>query len=243
MRLETRAGPGGSQRDALERLQEDLRAARQRREALPRENAELSAEVARLEQEILGLRQRVEAARAEAEHPASSLPEQLVPPFHVLPSRRTPYGRLRFALRSLTTAPIVLGYLGLSGRVGRLAVLGGFLLLCLILIALFLQGHEDDDAPTWSFGPEGFAEIRVNTQSPRCKVLYSEMRKIEVRRGWLQRRYGFGFVRVTWAPGEKTSGKKAGPNQYVDIPLLDEPERLAAWLRARLPGEEAEHAR
>ncbi|WP_395812515.1 hypothetical protein [Archangium minus] len=236
MRLETRAVQGGSQRDALERLQEDLRAVRQRREALPRENAELAAEVARLEQEIWGLRQQMDAVHAEAERPASSLPGQLVPPFFVLPSRRTLYGRLRFALLAMPKLPLYLGYLCLSGWVGRVTVLGGFVLLHLLLSALFLQGPEDDDAPTWSFGAEGFSSINCDARTPRVRVRYSELRRVEVQRGWLQRLFGFGSIRVTWSSEEMTSSEgMAAPSQTVDIDVLDEPERLAEWLRARAP--------
>jgi hypothetical protein len=235
------ARAGRSQRDELERLQEELRERRQRREVLPRENAELAAEEARLEQEVRALRQRVGEARTEAERAAPSLPDTLVSPFHVLPSRRTLYGRLRFALRERSWAFVaVLINLGVEGRSRRLAILGMFLLTGLVL-ACFLQGPEDDDGPAWSFGEEGFASTRGVNGS--CgQVLYAELRKIEVRRGWLARLFGFGSVRVTWTPGAPTPlGKAVGPTERrVDIELLDEPQRLAEWLQERMPGKEAE---
>jgi outer membrane murein-binding lipoprotein Lpp len=234
------ARAGRSQRDELERLQEELRARRQRREVLPRENAELAAEVARLEQEVRALRQRVGEARTEAERAAPSLPDTLTLPFHVLPSRRTLYGRLHLAFREWSWgAAGVLVQLSVAGRSRRLAALGMFLLAGLVLVS-FLQGPEDDDGPMWSFGEEGFASTRgVNGSSGR--VLYSELKKVEVRRGWLARLFGFGSVRVTWTPGAPTPlGKAAGSKERrVDIELLDEPQRLAEWLQARMPGKEA----
>jgi Bacterial PH domain len=228
---------GRAQRDALERVQQELRDVRQQREGLPRENAGLAEEVARLEQEVRGLRRTVEVARTGAERPASSLPGALVPPFHVLPSRRTPYGRLRFALRTMPdTHPVLaLMWLALGSRPLHrpLTVLGVYLLVALVL-RLFLQGPEDDGAPTWSFDGKGFCSVEAGLF--RGRVLYAEVRNVEVRQGWLARRFGFGSVRVTWAPAAETSfGRKAkGGLRVVDIPMLDAPQRLAEWLVARV---------
>jgi hypothetical protein len=126
-------------------------------------------------------------------------------------------------------------YLGVAGLSRRLAVAGLF-----FLASLVFQGPEDDESPTWSFGEEGFASTHgVGHTSGR--VLYSELKKIEVRRGWLARLFGFGAVRVTWTRGAPTpQGKAVGStDRRVDITLLDEPQRLADWLQARVPGKEA----
>ncbi len=242
--MRTQAYParaGRSQRDELERLQEELRERRRRHEVLSRENAEWAAEAARLEQEVRALRQRVGAAHAEAERAAPSLPDTLTLPFYVLPSRRTLYGRLRFALREWSwVSATLLVQLSVSGRLRRLVVAGLFLLSGLILVSL-LQGPEDDDSPTWRFDEEGFSSTRgVNGRFSR--VLYSELRKVEVRRGWLARRFGFGSVRVTWTPGGAVPPGKTVQvkNLEVDIGTLDAPQRLAEWLQARMPGKEAE---
>ncbi len=239
MRTQTHpAHAGRSPRDELERLQEELREHRQRREVLPRENAELAAEVARLEQEVRALRQRLGRTRTEAERAAPSLPDTLTLPFHVVPSRRTLYGRLRFVfrVREPWSSMSVFMLMAVAGLGRRLVVAGLF-----FLTFLFLQGPEDDESPTWSFDEEGFSSTHGEGGSSG-RVLYSELKKVEVRRGLLARFFGFGSVRVTWTPGEPTLlGKAVGPTERrVDIELLDEPQRLAGWLQARIPGKEAE---
>lgn len=245
MSTRTQTDSSRSQRDELERLQQELREARRQHELLPRENAELAAQVDRLEQEVRGLRKMAEAAQAEAERPASSLPEQLVPPFRALPSRRTAYGRMRYALKALPSSVAFFVYVGTSViRSSKSpAMYGGLLLLCLLCLVLLyvLQGPEDDDEgqAAWVFDEEGFAP--EGTEALKGKVLYSELQSVKVRQGLLQRLFGFGSVRIVWKPGVPTGiGKVLSyPNRMVDIPVLDEPRRLAEWLRerARLPKE------
>lgn len=232
----TRAEPGRSQRDELERLQQELREARRQREALPRENAELSAQVERLEQEVRSLRRAAEVARAEAERPASSLPEQLVLPFRVTPSRRTAYGRVRFALKQLPLIPAVLFlvWIPILGSLRYFALSAGLLLLYLVLFTL-LQGPEDDArAQAWSFDEEGLAP--EGWGALRGKLFYPEIQSVEVRQGWLQRLFGFGSVRIIWTPGVATDlgESESYPNRLVELGLLDEPQRLAGWLREQV---------
>jgi Bacterial PH domain len=231
---------GRQQRDALERLQEELREARRRRDELPRENAGLEADVERVEQEVHGLHQEVAAARAEAERPASSLPVQLVPPFEVRSSRGTPYGRLRFALRGIPLPLLPLIQAGVSGRGRRTVVLGVFLLFC-VGLRLVLQGPEDDSEPTWSFGEEGFTSTHRTVQGGGS-VLYADVTKVEVRQGLLQRLFGFGSVRVTCAAAASSRSRGGEPrHRTLRIGMLDEPQRLAEWLRGRV--EEAKRVR
>jgi hypothetical protein len=215
-----------------------LREHRQRREVLPRENAELATEVARLEQEVRALRQRLGRTRTEVERAAPSLPDTLTLPFYVLPSRRTLYGRLCFVFRASEPWSFLGIFMGttVAGLGWRLVVAGLF-----FLIILFLQGPENDESPTWSFDEEGFASTD-GVEGSSGRVRYSELKKVEVRRGLLARFFGFGSVRVTWTPGEPMLlGKAVGPTERrVDIELLDEPQRLAGWLQARIPGKEAE---
>jgi outer membrane murein-binding lipoprotein Lpp len=233
---QTRSDPSRSQRDELEQLQQELREARRQRDELPREHAELTTRVARLEQEVQSLRQSVAEAREEAERPAASLPEQLVLPFRAAPSRRTAYGRTRYALMLLAPVLSTFFYFPATlfdSRMGPLLV-GGLFLLCLSL-AFVLQGPEDDEeGPAWSFTEEGLAPVGAGT--PHGIVRYAEIQKVEVKQGWLQRLYGFGSVRILWTPAAPTSiGKSVNyPNRSVDIDMLDEPRRLGEWLQAQV---------
>ncbi len=232
----TRAEPGRSQRDELERLQQELRDVRRQREALPRENAELSAQVERLEQEIRWLRRAVEVARGEAERPASSLPEQLVLPFRAMPSRRTAYGRMRFAMKLLPSSLAMFLYLGgpAMGSLRHLAAYGGLILFCLGVLYFFQGSEDDDEAQAWSFDDKGLAPQGLATL--HGELLYSEIQSVEVRQGWLQRLFGFGAVRIIWSPVVPTGiGRPLSyPNRFVDLDMLDDPKRLAEWLREQV---------
>jgi hypothetical protein len=234
----TRTDPGRSERDALERLQQELREVRRQRETLPGENAKLASQVERLEREVRSLRRTLAVARGEWEQPAPSLPERLVPPFQANPSRRTAYGRVRYALRAMVPPLLPFTYMGgqmLPSFTHFLLFFGGAGLFSFGLFFLF-QGHEDDDGSQgWSFDEEGLSPVSLALGSG--KVLYPELRKVEVKQGWLERLFGFGTVRVTWTPTVPTSlGKAVGyPNRIIKIELLDDPKRLAAWLRERMP--------
>lgn len=242
MGSQTRPVLGRSQRDELEHLQEELRDVRQQREALPRENSQLAAQVDRLKEEVRALEQARAAEHAEWTKPAPSLPELLVPPFCATPSRRTAYGRMRFAFRQLGRGlwlmqPLVIlasnFFFSLNRHIGSLLI--GAILSWFLLRFVFSQAHEDDDERlAWSFDEEGFGQLAAGPHSG--KVLYSEVRKVEVKRGWLQRLFGVGSVRVTWTPSARPSslGKAVDPEtRVVDIDLHEAPERLAEWLLAR----------
>lgn len=237
MSTQTRDNPNRSQRDELEQLQEELRLARGRRGDLPRDNAELGSQVARLEQEVKWLRRTVEVAREEAERPAASLPDQLVLPFRAAPSRRTAYGRTRYALQLM--APLLASYFYLLGPLMDsgmgVPVLVGTFLLCLALLVFVFQGPEDDEeGPAWMFSEEGLAPSGTGASSGL--VRYEEIREVKVLQGPLQKSFGFGSLRITWTPAAPTSIGKAlsYPNRSVDIDMLDDPQRLATWLRERV---------
>jgi hypothetical protein len=227
---------GRSKRDELEHLQEELRNVRHQHEVLPGENAQLATRLAHLEEEVRALEQASGMARAEWNKPVSSLPEQLVTPFYATPSRKTLYGRLRSALPSAgqllyfffgLNALYIRTFFGNTTQAGRLrvALMLGLTLLWLLMLSSF-QTHEDDDERlAWSFDDEGFHP--VVSDKFRGKVLHSEVRKVEVIQGWLQRLLGTGSVRITWAPA------KEGTMRTIDIPRLDAPGRLAEWLLAR----------
>lgn len=224
-----------SQRDALELRQEELRELRRQRETLPLANAELKSRVDALEQEVHWLRLTLELDQGERERPIPSLPDQLAPPFLATPSRRTAYGRMRFALETMTPVLSTMAYLGIFIASSPLRFTGLLLLLCVCFgLLLVLQGDEDDDElPAWSFGTDGFSQVTGPWEGH--PVLYSEVRKVEVDQGWLQRRYGFGTVRITFQPLAPTPVGKAlsYPIRAIDLDLMDDPERLAAWLRKR----------
>ncbi len=239
MSLQSRVDPGRSQRDELERLQEALREARRQRQALPRENAELAARVEALEREVRWLRRTVEVARGEAERPAASLPEQLRAPFKAIPSRRTTYGRMRFALRAMLPALVAAFYLvtTLLSAPKHLLWVGSLLLV--IFAGLYIsQGLEDESqGHAWSFDEEGFGPEDASEGGER--VRYASIQRVEVKQGLLERLYGFGSVRVTWTPTLVSSlGRAVGyPNRAVDIEMLDDPRRLAEWIRERAHAE------
>jgi hypothetical protein len=242
MGTQTRPDTGRSQRDELEHLQEELRDVRQQREALPLENAELAAQVDRLKGEVHALEQARATTHAEWTKPVPSLPELLVPPFCATPSRRTAYGRMQFAARQmgrglwLVLAMLMTTTSFFFGTPRPLAGLFiGAIVSWFMLRFAFSQSHEDDDERlAWSFDEEGFGQLAAGAQSG--KVLYSEVRKVEVRRDWFQRRWGAGSVRVTWTTSARPSslGTAVDPEtRAVDIDLHDAPERLAEWLLAR----------
>lgn len=248
MRMNTQksALAGRSQRDDLEQVQEALRELRGRREVLSRESEELAAEITRLEDELRSVRQERDAALAEWNKPVPSLPDQLVTPFCVTPSRRTLHGRIRFAL---PPAPQLLNlFLALNfynhllpfantPQIGRLrvAVMLASVPVWFLLVSAFSQGHaNEDERLAWSFDDEGFRQVAAGDKSG--KVLYSEVHEVEVRQDWLQRRYGLGSVRVSWlskAPTAVGKALKKSPLRVVGIGPCEAPERLAEWLRER----------
>ncbi|SEU27749.1 hypothetical protein [Stigmatella erecta] len=227
----TRPEQGRSQRDELERLQEDLRGLRRQCEALPTENAGLAAQVARLEDEVRWLRRSLAVAHGEQVRPSASLPERLILPFRASPSRRTLYGKLRSAL------PISGVFVGLSLQsmhsLRAVVTLGLLFPVCVAVRAFLLEPGEMAEGVAWQFDEEGFAPDTL-PESPG-KVLYSEVHKVEVIQGPLHRLFGSGAVRVTWIPLATTSlGKaEAYPSRSILIDLLDDPHRLAEWLRQR----------
>jgi len=227
----TRPEPGRSQRNELERLQEELERLRHQCEALPTQNAELAAQVARLEDEVRWLRRSLAVAHGEQARPAASLPERLILPFRASPSRRSPYGRVRSVL------PLVWLFFALflqsMNDPRALISLGLLLPVCIAVRAFFQEPDEDAEGVAWRFDEEGFAPD-VSPEIPG-KVLYAEVRKVEVVQGPLQRLLGSGAVRVTWTPSLPTSlGKETDFScRTVRINLLDDPQRLAEWLRQR----------
>lgn len=227
----TRPEPGRSQRDELERLQEELQRLRHQCEALPTENAELAGQVARLEDEVRWLRRSLAVAHGEQVRPAASLPERLSLPFRANPSRRTTYGKLRSAV------PLSGLFIGLSlqamNNPRAVITLGLLFPVCVAVRALFLEPVDMAEGVAWQFDEEGFAPDTLPESSG--KVLYSEVHKVEVVQGPLHRLFGSGAVRVTWTPLTQTSlGKEeAYPDRSVLIDLIDDPHRLAEWLRQR----------
>jgi hypothetical protein len=227
----TRPEPGRSQRDELERLQEELRGLRHQREALPGENAGLAAQVARWEDEVRWLRRSLAVAHGEQVRPAASLPERLILPFRANPSRRTMYGMLRSA-RPLWGLFIGLSLQSINSLQAAMTV-GLLLPVCVAVRAFFLEPEDNAEGVAWQFDEEGFAPDALSG-SPG-KVRYTEVHKVEVFQGPLHRLFGSGAVRVTWTPSAPTSLGKAedSPDRSILIDLLDEPHRLAEWLRQR----------
>ncbi|MFP2897230.1 hypothetical protein [Corallococcus sp. 4LFB] len=207
------------------------------REAIPQEQARLEARRASLEEENRRLRGLLAEARGERIQPEPSLPDLLTPPFRVIPSRRTGYGRMRHALRAMpavtgwmVTLLLVTSSVFSPARVAAML----FLLAACFGVLFLLQEEPDDDAAwaSWDFGEDGFTQVGQVGAPP---VRYAELVKVEVTQGWLQRRYGFGNVRVVFQPSAPTSVGRAlsHPNRSVELQLLDAPERLATWLQER----------
>jgi hypothetical protein len=233
-----------SQRDELERLQEELRDARQRREGLLRENAELSAQVSQLEEKVRSLQKARDTAYAEWSKPPPSLPDPLVPPFCVMPSRRTVYGRVRLALGrdELSWLAImmcmyftIVGDDLLLGKTTTVLFLGSLILWPILFHAFSRNHRNEDERLAWSFDEEGFGPIQEGNRSG--KLLYSELRDVEVEQEGLGLLWGVGSVRVTWSPTQPTSLGNAvadGLSRRVDIGLIDDPQRLSDWLLERM---------
>jgi hypothetical protein len=226
----TRPEPSRSRRDELEQLQERLQELRRLHEVKPRENAELASKVEQLEQEVRWLRRAVTVAHGEWARPASSLPEQLQPPFSVTASQRTLYGQAHHLAGRMT--PLLTGLLVTLLVAGpdrwRFSALPGLFLLLFLRLPRFLKSEvgRSFEMDVDGFGPRGIGMDRVR---------YDEIQEVEVRQGPLQRLFGFGSVRVTWSPSGATElGRPDGyPERVIDIPLLDDPQRLARWLRER----------
>lgn len=236
MSTQPRPAPGRSDRDKLEKLQEQLRAARARHAELEREKAELLARTAELEEDRYGPRRATETPRGPLERPAPSLPGHLFPPFTVSPALHSPYARLLTALRQMPRSMKSCSHMLLALLVyPRFFLLGaGAMLVALFGVLALVRAPEDGDAFThWSFDREGF--FPVHSGASQGKVLYREIQQVRSTQGWLQRLFGLGSVEVVWTPGAPTSLGSASKHsqRIVKLKLLPEPTRLADWLQWR----------
>lgn len=229
---------GRSQRDELEQLQEDLRDVRHQLAVLPQENAGLAQRLSQQKEELRALEQARDAARAKWNKPLSSLPEQLVTPFIATPSQHSLQGRLFEAVRRLPPLMPLFTVLFLyksfffgnkvpQGRLSVALALGAAVVWFLAHLVSTPKHDDEDERQAWSFDEEGFGLATAGSR----RVLYSEVRQVDVLRGLLKR----GTLRVTWVPqtttrlGQVTEGEA----QVLEIPRIDAPARLAEWLLAR----------
>lgn len=205
---------------ALEEIEDTLRAERRALAPLPDENVELRARLERLMSERDQLQGELEELLKGRARNHPRLPEVLNPPFVVrspVPVRRM----LRTALPSLALLVVLLSFMKDSMHLGQtifLLVLGVFLVLR--LPALWVGGSS------WQFSE---ADIRgYGKKTGVARVLYSSITSVKVDATPSQRRRGVGTIQVTYQ--EEFSGEMEKLLTLEDVP---EPERLASWIQAK----------
>ncbi len=205
---------------ALEEIEDTLRAERRALGPLPGENAGLQARLERLKGERDRLQGELEELRTGRARNLPRLPEVLVPPFKVrspVPARRL----LRAALPSLALLGVLFIFLKDLSRAGQrifLLVMGGFLLVRLFA----LWGGRS----WWNFSEVGIEGGGKEAGEPR--VPYSKITGVKVDATPSQRRRGVGTVQVTYE--EELGGRVEKNLTLKDVP---EPERLASWIQAK----------
>jgi hypothetical protein len=205
---------------ALEQAQDALRTEQREQEPLSRENARLRARTEQLRAERNQLLRALEDPRPEQPPSASRRTEALVPPFTVQ-ARMVP----RQQVRGFLPAPVMmLLMLAVTWNQDSLARVFNLFLLLVVGVAQGVRFWLK--RPRWRFDEADFQGRGL--QGPWDPVLYSEVVDVEVHVSASQRRRGVGTVVVTYS---SWPGKPAEMNlQLKDVP---EPERLAAWLRAK----------
>jgi hypothetical protein len=174
--------------------------------------------------------------QGELGRPAPSMPDHFLPPFYLSPELRSARGRLRTALKRLPASAGLCAQMALALLIHPAFFFPGLgaMLVALLVVHLLAPAPEDSDAFThWSFDEEGFFPSHAG--SSQGKVFYREIQHVHSGQGWLQKLSGLGSVEVVWIPGARTSLGSASthPQRIVKLKLLQEPERLATWLRGR----------
>jgi membrane protein YdbS with pleckstrin-like domain len=208
---------------ALEEVRDALRTEEGAQEPLSRENARLRARVEQLQSERDQLLRAAEGPGEEPSSRAPRLPEALVPPFDLhaqdFPRRKL----LRWFLPAPVVVVIMLAVTWDQGHVARVFNLALFLMVLGVQGGLLWWSKR---RPQWHFDVFAF-EGKVERLSHT--VGYANVRSVEVYSSPSQRRRGLGTLVVTYYTAVSgTLGEQC--MQMKDVP---EPERLAAWLRAK----------
>jgi hypothetical protein len=208
---------------AVEEIEDALKAERRALEPLPGENAELREKLQRLTAERDQLRDELERLRQGRPRGLPRLPEVLAPPLKILPhvSMRR---RLREALPFLTP----LGVLALFGK----EQLGAWALILLLAVVGWGVARVADvsrSRGSWRLGEDGFEAFG---EGEPVSVKYANITRVEVQVSGAQRRRGVGTVHVRC----EEKGEER-PLKFLELKDVPEPERLAAWLQAKRLGE------
>lgn len=202
---------------ALEELEDTLRAERRTLEPLQGENAGLRARLERLEAERDQLRGELEGLRRGQATSHPRLPAVLATPFTVRP--RSPLLRqLRESAPYLLVLAVPLLYAKNStAKTIFLLIFGGSMLL-----RAFHRWRGDS---WWDFREAG---IEGGGTERGERVPYSSITGVTVDATPAQRRRGVGTVQVMY---ELQPGR--GGERRLTLKDMPEPERLAAWIEAK----------
>lgn len=207
---------------ALEESQDALRAVQRTQGPLTQENARLRTRLEQLQAERDRLRLTLEGLRRERDPNAPRLPESLETPFEVRGQALT-RRRVRWFLPVPLFALLMLIWEWNQGPIYR-AFLSGVLLLVVVVQGVMLAWRGE---PLWRFEASSFEG--GGREGTRGLVYYSDVVDVQVHVSPSQRRRGVGTVVVTRRlPWQATTGETC--LLLKDVP---EPERLAAWLRAK----------
>jgi hypothetical protein len=209
--------------EALESVQEELRAERRTLEALPREHAELQARLAKLQGERVQLLGELEALKKGRPGKAPRLPERLEPPFELRPVSSLQ----RVARDALPALILVVLMSGLAW--GQSPFMMGFFWIIMLPWMLKPALDRRSKRPRWLFGGSGLEE-HVEGVMP-VVVPYAEVLDVEVHTSFRQHRRGVGSVVIRCKP--KSGGWQGQSLTLKDVP---EPERLAEWIRSKRTG-------
>lgn len=205
---------------ALESVQEELRAERRTLEALPRENAELQARLAKLQEERVQLLGELEALKKGRPGKAPRLPERMEPPFEL-----RPVSSLQRVLRDVSPALIVLGLM--SGLAWGQAMLQ-LVVFWMVMLPWMLKPAlaRRSKRSRWLFGESGLEEHVEGVQP--VVVPYAEVLDVEVHTSFRQHRRGIGSVMIRCK-----LKSRGGQEQSLTLKDVPEPERLAEWIRSK----------
>lgn len=204
---------------ALESVQEELRAEQRALESLPREEFELRHRLEELHRERVGLLEELEKMRAGPAN-VPRLPASLEVPFEL-----RPWIAPKPLLREIAPTLLLIGVVEVMQGGLKPLMVGAF---CVLLQwwLMRLSAGSWSRQPQWRFS-EGTIEEHVDGVLP-VVVPYAEVLDAEVRGSFRQHRLGVGSVLVRCKPRQ---GETQG--QTLTLRDIPEPERLAEWIRSK----------